>query len=108
MYGTIRQFEEHDIDDMIDSASLLDVAEEERMEEAIRSMPTTMAVRRSMMYVEIWPMLALRKSARCKECSMLYIFSLVLIVAVVLTTVQMISVVVEERNPSSKITLNLR
>jgi len=71
MHGTIRHLEGHDIDDMIDSASLTDAAEEERMEEAIRSMPTTMAVRRSMMYVEIWPMLALRKSAHCKECSML-------------------------------------
>ena len=53
MYGTIRRLEgkEELIDDMIDSASLIDAAEEERMEEVIRSMPSTMAARRTMMYV---------------------------------------------------------
>ena len=40
-----------DIEDMIDRASLYDADEEEKMEEAIRSMHTTMAERRSMMYV---------------------------------------------------------
>ncbi|KAL8607362.1 hypothetical protein ACOMHN_039512 [Nucella lapillus] len=47
MRGTMRREEDY-INDMLDSGSPLDFEDEERMEEAIRSMPTTMADRKSM------------------------------------------------------------
>lgn len=54
VYETLRQVRavkqpDEMIEDMIDSADMMDVEEEERMEEAIRSAPTTISAKRSYM-----------------------------------------------------------